>query len=91
MSLKLKDMASWLGTLTSYCPIAGTALGTYSGAQWSVLVGALTIGFVAVNVVGVVLDLRKKGETAGSPVRAGFGYGLMVGAIVASVIWFYAP
>ncbi len=91
MSLKIKDMASWLGILVGFCPIGGAALGTYSGAQRSVLMGALTLGFVVLNVVGLVLGLRKKNETVHSPVKASFGYGVMVGAFVAAVIWIYAP
>lgn len=91
MALTTKAIASWLGILVSYCIIAGAALGTYSGTQRSILVMALIGGFIAVNVVGLMLDLHKKSVTAGTPFGARFGYGLVVGALVACVIWFNAP
>jgi hypothetical protein len=91
MTLKIKDMAPWLGIVVGFCPIAAVALRTYAGAQRSVLVGALSLGFIVLNIVGLVLGLRKKDKTALSPVKASFIYGLMVGVVVAGVIWLNAP
>lgn len=91
MSMKINEWAAWFGILLSYCAVGGVALVTHSGEQRPVLVGALALGFIALNGIGAVLTFRKKSDPARSRGRAGFGYGLMVGAVVAAVIWLLGP